>query len=67
MAGHWRDSDGVVHCEGVETGDYLLCGLAPEGVNGDEQARETAAPINCEQCIALIEFCRCVRTEGDGC
>jgi hypothetical protein len=32
MAGHWRDSDGVIHCEGVGAGDYLLCGLAPEGV-----------------------------------
>ena len=59
--GHRRDSDGIIHCEGIGAGDYLLCGLAPEGVNGDEQARETAAAINCGQCIAIIEFCRRIR------
>ena len=55
---HWKDDDGVIHCEGVHAGDYLLCGLAPEGGNGDQQCFETSAAINCKNCVAIIEFCK---------
>jgi hypothetical protein len=62
MAEHWKDKDGVIHCEGIESGDYLLCGLAPEGENGDDpMPTKTAAPINCSGCVAIIDFCRHIR------
>lgn len=55
---HWRDDDGVIHCEGVNGGDYLLCGFAPEGEDGNQTCVETATAINCKDCIAVIEFCK---------
>jgi hypothetical protein len=62
MAEHWKDKDGVIHCEGVESGDYLLCGLAPEGEIGDDPLpTKTAAAINCSNCVAIIAFCRRIR------
>jgi len=62
MAEHWKDKDDVIHCEGVESGDYLLCGLAPEGENGDDELpTKTHAPINCSGCVAIITFCRRIR------
>ena len=57
---HWRDDDGVIHCEGVAA-DYMLCGQAPEGGDFTGKSVETSAIINCRQCIAVIEFCRKVR------
>jgi hypothetical protein len=62
MAEHWKDKDGVIHCEGIGSGDYLLCGLSPEGENGDDPLpTKTAAPITCRSCIGIIGFCRRVR------
>ena len=62
MAEHWRYHDGIVHCEGIGAGDYLLCGLAPEGERGDEgDATTTVMKINCQHCIAIIEFCKRIR------
>ena len=53
MATHYRTEDSIIHCEGIHSGDYMLCGIAPEGVDGDERATATAAPINCKDCIAI--------------
>ena len=61
MPQHWQERNGVVHCEGINAGDYLLCGLAPEGERGDTPVSETFAKIDCGQCVAIIEFCRRVR------
>lgn len=61
MAAHWREGHGfLIHCEGVSH-DYMLCGAAPEGADGDGKMFETFEGITCDQCIRLIEFCRSVR------
>jgi len=58
MAMHYRSEDGIIHCEGINSGDYMLCGIAPEGECGDEHCVATTATINCKNCIAIIEFSR---------
>lgn len=58
MATHYRTEDSVIHCEGIHSGDYMLCGVAPEGECGDEKSVVTAAAINCKDCIAILEFSR---------
>jgi len=57
---HFRDGDGVIHCDGL-AGDYMLCGQAPEGGDFTGSCVETSAIINCRQCIAIIEFCQKIR------
>lgn len=62
MVTHYRTEDGLIHCEGIHSGDYMLCGIAPEGADGDEQAIITHAPINCKDCIGIIEFGKRIRS-----
>ena len=60
LATHWLDKSYDVHCEGVESGDYMLCGLAPEGENGDESMIKTTARISCKSCLGIIKFCKSI-------
>lgn len=61
MAKHHLDCDGVVHCEENGGAGYTLCGLALEGERGATPMTDTAARINCGECVAIIKFCQRVR------
>lgn len=58
---HWREHDGRIHCEEAGGGGYTLCGAALEGERGDQHMTDTAATINCRECVGIIEFCKRVR------
>lgn len=59
---HLDEGDGRVHCAGATGDDRTLCGVILEGIEGQHQMRETAARINCADCITIIEHCYRVRT-----
>jgi len=51
-----------IHCDGPDGNDYTLCGYALEGEDGSSHLETTAASINCDACIRIIEFCRRIRS-----
>ena len=61
MAKHWLETPLIIHCDGADGAGYTLCGYATEGETGNEPLTEVAAQINCERCIAVLDFCRRVR------
>lgn len=61
MAKHLLETGLIIHCDGVNGSGYTLCGYSLDGANGDQPMEETAANINCAQCIAVLDFCRKVR------
>lgn len=61
MARHFIEPGIIIHCDGPLGDSYTLCGASIGGVNENEEWPETAANINCRQCIAVLDFCRKVR------
>lgn len=52
----------LIHLPGAIAGGVTLCGLPCEG-DGDlglGTASETSKPATCEQCIAIVEYCKAI-------
>jgi hypothetical protein len=62
------DTEGVVHSEGADGTDFTLCGLAPEGGEGDGPVTmpETRKRIDCQSCLGIIRFCKRIRLPREG-
>ena len=57
----WSEPEtGLIHCDGYDGNDYVLCGVAVEGENGDSHMRETIRRVTCPSCISLIQFCKAI-------
>ena len=59
---HYRERDGIVHGENACGDDRTLCGVILEGIEGQGEMAETAAVIDCGDCIGIIEHCKKFRS-----
>ena len=50
----YSSEDNNVHFESVDGNDYLFCGLAYEGTDGQAELIETKAPVDCSDCIKIV-------------
>jgi len=63
-APRWIDSEtGVVHADGGDGNDYVLCGDAMDGENGDAFMIETVRhKITCSRCIRVIVTAKAIHS-----
>lgn len=61
------DGDARTHSQRADGTDHTLCGFTLDGDRRVvEWERDTPDPITCEQCWAIIEFCRTVKQRKIG-
>lgn len=57
----WRDIDWIVHADGGDGNDLMLCGDARMVMRRDEPMRQTNRRITCARCIRVIDTAKAIK------